>query len=267
MYCTCGKQGNGYTVAMLDGEPQWDLWVCANCLKPSQMVFRKLTNMYAPYGAKACLSVSGRRDGIFEIRWAMEDGTRKTTLEFHPYPRKMDMNAGDSLLRRTWELLDSKVDIILAEPEGPGDNALQAEARDRAKYEARGIAEALAIHMQPFLTSADAVVKEAVKRHKNRLAGITDYDTPGLSEHLWDPMRNWDGSERTKIAKPRSKPAAAPKKTAPPKPKVDAKSTKTLSPEEADGIKEAVGSGMFGKEEVASMFGVSLETLEQALAS
>lgn len=265
MYCTCGKQKDGYTVALLDGEPQWGCWVCANCHKLSQTVFRKLTNMYAPFGAKACLSVYGRANGISEIRWAMEDGTRKTTIEFHPYPRKVDMNAGESLLRRTWELLDSKVDIILAEPNGPGDNALEAAARERARYEARGIAETLAIHMKPFFESADDIVKEAVKRHKARKAGAA-HETPGLAEHLWDPNTNWDGTPRVKVAEPKSRtrPVAAPKKAAP---KVDNTSTKQLTPEEADGIREAVASGMFSKEDVASMFKVSLATVEQALAS
>lgn len=262
MYCTCGKQGSaGYTVAMLDGEPQWDFWVCSNCRLPASMVFRKLTNMYAPYGAKACLSACGRTDGITELRWAMEDGTRKTTIEFHPYPRKVDMNAGESLLRKTWELLDSKVHVILREPNGPGDNAIEAADRERARIEARGVAEVLAIHMKPFLTDTDDVVKEAVKRYKAKQAGER-HETPGLSEHLWDPNTNWDGSPRVKVASPKSRPAAKPAT----RPKVDSASTKTLSSEEAEGIKSAVESGMFTKEDVAGMFKVSLATVEAAIA-
>lgn len=259
MYCTCGKSGDGFEVAKLDGAPQWDLWVCARCHKPSQMVFRKLTNMYAPHGALALLSSVGRRDGISEIRWAMGTNERKTTLEFHPYPRKVDMEAGESLLRKTWELLDKKVDVILAEPKGPGDNAIEADNRERARNEARGVAETLAILMQPFLTSADDVVKHAVKRHKARAAGTT-HETPGLAEHLWDPNTNWDGTPRVPVAALKTRPKASVASKPP------AKGGKSLTPEEAAGIKDAVESGMFSIEDVASMFKVSIATVESALS-
>jgi hypothetical protein len=170
------------------------------------------------------------------------------------------MTEREPLIYLTWELLMSKVKVILAEPNGPSDNAIEADARERARYEARGIAEVLALQMKPFMESADHVVKCAVKAHKD-----PEFDVPGLAKFLWDPMHNADGSLRTPVAAPKSsrpKPAARPK----PKPAVDNKSTRKLSPEEAEGIKDAVSSGMFTKEDVASMFKVSLATVEEAIA-
>ncbi len=168
------------------------------------------------------------------------------------------MTQVEPLLYLTWEHLMKKVATILREPNPPSDNAIEASERERAKYEARGIAEVLAIQMKPFMESADHVVKCAVAKHRD-----PSFEVPGLGEHLWDPMKNPDGSDRVPISQPRSAPRAAPK---PARPKVNNASTKTLTDKEREGIKEAVSSGMFTEEDCASMFGVSLATVKQALA-
>lgn len=170
------------------------------------------------------------------------------------------MTETEPMIFKTWELLMSKVKVILAEPAGPSDNALEAEARERARYEARGIAEVLAILMKPFMESPDHVVKCAVRAYKD-----PSFEPPGLGLHLWDPMMNPDGTPRTSVAAPKQRTPATPKPAVKSKPKPDNSSTKTLSAEEAEGIREAVSSGMFSKEEVAIMFKVSIPTVEAAL--
>lgn len=167
------------------------------------------------------------------------------------------MTETEPLIYLTWELLMSKVQIIMDN----GDGSVVVMARQaEAKYQARGIAEVLAIQMKPFMESADHVVKCAVKKYKD-----PEFEVPGLGAHLWDPMMNPDGTPRISLSAPkpaRSKPVI---KT-PSKPKVDNTSTKKLSAEEAAGIKEAVSSGMFSKEDVAAMFKVSLTTVEEAIS-
>ena len=211
-----------------------------------------------PTGTRALLHANGLANGQTILTWQTANG-KTDTVEFKTYPRRFFVHT-EPLIFQTWELLMSKVKIILTEPENPIPNVLEAMARERAQSEARGIAEVLAILMKPFLSEPDEVVRAAVKSFRE-----PDYQVPGLGVHLWDPTRNPDGSLRTPTAEPKIKttPAMKPK----PVPKVDNKSTRTLSPEEAAGIKEAVSSGMFSKEDVAAMFKVSMATVEKAVAT
>lgn len=259
MWCRDGA--DSYTVNIFDGQPNWDLWVCSKCLKPSRMVFEKATSMRAPKDATALLAVFGKDNGISEITWATSRG-RLITLEYAPYPMKVGMTSGAALLQNMWMLLDSKVDRLMAEPNGVADNAIEAEERQRAKYEARGIAEALAILMQPFLADADAVVREAIKRHKARKAG-TEYETTGLAETLWDPQTTWDGKPR--VIPSANTPAKKRSQAVPLRTKTTKK--RTLSAEELKGIRDALDSGMFDKAGVADMFKMSMDDLESALSA
>lgn len=204
------------------------------------------------------ISHVGKANGQSIHRWVKPGEVFVETIEYSTYPRRVRVNSTEPLVFSIWALLMTKVEIILRPPTGPGDNALEADARERARLEGRGIAETLAILMDPFVESANAVVKHAVAKHND-----PSYEVPGLGEHLWDPNMNPDGSPRQPVAQPKKKTEARPK---PAKAVVNNASTKKLTPEEAEGIREAVGSGMFTKEDVAAMFKVSLATVESALA-
>lgn len=255
MWCTDGA--TSYTANIFEGKPNYDLWVCSKCLKPSRLVFQKVTSMRAPKDATALLAVFGRVDGVNEITWATPRG-KVTTLELAPYPMKVDMNPGQELLLKTWTLLDSKVDIILSEPNGAGDNVIEAENREQAKYEARGIAEVLALYMKPFYEKADDIVREAVARHKAKVAG-EERDTPGLAEAIWNPQTTWDGKPRQLPSA--STPSTRAKKRTPARPKP----TRNLSPEELEGIRAALDSGMFDLAGVADMFKMTPAEVQSAL--
>lgn len=221
-----------------------------------------------PKNARAVLHAVSHRNGQSVITWAVGDQntserTKLDTANFYPWPRRNPMSDTEPLLYLCWNQLMSKVEIILAENLDPWktDTDPVEKIRERAKYEARGQAELLATLMKPFMDDADQVVKAAVKKYKE-----PDYEVPGLGEHLWNPMLNPDGTPRTPVATPKTKTKTA--ITAPKsKPKVDNKSTRKLSADEAEGIKSAVDSGMFSKEDVASMFKVSIATVEAALSS
>lgn len=226
------------------------------------------TILRGPRGAAGPLSSHIAQNGQSITRWAMPDHEIVETVNFRPYPKVIPMAETEPLLFKTWELLMSKMPDVMKSDVDPWDPEA-IEKQKQAKYEARGIAETLAILMKPFMdppegskrSAADMVVSWAVKYYKDNTVKV-----PGLGLHLWDPFKNADGTDRVKIADPDArKPAvkAAPKAG----PKVDNKSTKKLTSEEAEGIKEAVSSGMFSEAEVASMFKVSLETVRQAVSS
>ena len=210
-----------------------------------------------PVNARALVHAEVLRNGQHLLTWSCgpQDGderTHVTTVEFFPWPRRFPMTETEPLIHLTWKLLMSKVEII-------NDSSVMEPTRTVAQNQARGIAEVLAIQMKPFLESADDVVRAAVQFYKDPY-----YVVPGLGEHLWNPRYNPDGSERVPLAAPRKAPEARPK--AAPKPRVDNKSTVKLTDKEREGVKEAVSSGMFSKEDVASMFKVSLAEIESALA-
>jgi hypothetical protein len=240
MWCRCGKQ-KSFTAKKVDGEFNYEFWVCSNCDKPSLQVFQKVTGMYAPKSAEALLSVNCRYDGIHELRWALADKSRATTLSYHPYPFKQfedeEMNVGRHLLLETWQLLDSKVNLIME------DTLNAAPEKSAAKNEARGIAEVLAMFMKPFFESADDIVREAVKRHK----GGPDHETPGLAEKLWSPHTKWDGTpfDENKQKKSKSK----------------------LSDSDVQSIKDGIASGILDEKACASIFKVSIDEIKSVLSS
>lgn len=218
----------------------------------------------APRPFAAPLRAEGQRNGQWFNSWSTADG-KIQTVEYKTYDRKIPMTSDEPLIFSVWMLLMNKVAIILTEPVGPFDNDLQAADRERARNEARGVAETLAILMDPFMnppegskrSAADTVVSHAVKRFKDPA-----HEVPGLADHLWDPSKNYDGSDRVEISSPKAKPIARPK----PSQVVDNKSTKEPDADEIAGMKFGLDSGMFTKEQVCSTFGVSMETLERVLA-
>jgi hypothetical protein len=199
-----------------------------------------------PADAAALLHADARSTGIHELAWATPRG-QVQTIEYHPYPRKIPMTHPEPLLFSLWDLLQSKVSVIVdAQP----TSDMEQQGLLTAKAQARGIAEALAILMKPFMENADAVVRHAMKYYKDNT-----HEVPGLGLHLWDPMFNADGTPRTPIASP---PVARTRTAikAPPKP--------NLSPADVEFIKSA--KDMFSTEDLAGMFKVSESVIEATLA-
>jgi hypothetical protein len=244
------------------GSPALRWWFCLRCNNFSHAHQEVQPVIRAPRkDTVGPLSSQGKVNGQWINTWATPEG-KVQTVEVKPYARKVPMSSSDPIVYTVWQHLMTKVAVILAPTEGPGDNAIQAQRREQARYEARGVAETLAVLMNPFMETADDVVRHAVKKYKE-----PDHEVPGLAEHLWDPSKNYDGSERVKVASPRSKPVARPK--AAPRPasqNVDNHSTKEPSPEEVDGIKFALDSGMFSKEQVCTTFGISMATLNRVMS-
>lgn len=247
--CHCGpKFTKGHKAPAPADFQAKEVWICATCGNPSHAIQEVIRVVRGPADANALLHAVLKRDGASITTWSTPRG-KVDIIEYITYPRKVAVEHTEPRIFTVWNLLMDKVSIILAEPKGAGDNALEAEIREQARKEARGIAEALHILMQPFMSSTDAVVKAAVKKYKE-----PDYEVPGLGTHLWDPLKNADGSWRTPVSEPKAKPRAVPKK-----------SKTKLDPGAVAGIKEALASGMFDKPTVAEMFKVSMETLEEAL--
>lgn len=251
MYCTCGKQGKaGYTASKeLDSDEfNYDLWVCANCLKPSRLIFENICAMLTPRNAISMLGAHGGADGIWTCVWSMPDGTRKTTMHYSPYPRIAPdmMDQGRGYLLQLWKLLDEKCQVIMKYD--PLDNMIKATAREHAQHEARGLSEAISILMYQFYPTANDVVKESVRRFKARESD-TEYESPGLAESLWDPKSRFRGTTFEKV------------------PSANLKAGKALTPEEIQGIKDAVKSEMFTEADMASMFKVSVTQIREAVAS
>jgi hypothetical protein len=106
------------------------------------------------------------QNGQHLIEWR-RNGQTIQTVEYRPYPKKIPMAQTEPLLFTIWTQLMAKVDTILKPPAGPSDNSIEAAAREQARHEGRGMAEALAIIMQPFLSTPDEVVRAAVKKYKD----------------------------------------------------------------------------------------------------
>lgn len=186
MICRCSKRVRGYAPTYHDiTGKQTDLWVCAECNKPTRLVFQSMTQSLAPRGATVLLSAHKKQDGTSILRWRA-NGQTVETLTFYPYPRKVEQVSYDrdsSPLVAMWKLLDAKVYQLMAE---------RAKGNDITAYQfgARGVAESIYLLMGDFYADADAVVREAVARHK---AFVRDeqHDTPGLAEELWQPTERW----------------------------------------------------------------------------
>lgn len=189
-------------------------------------------------GPKGAILRSAQTDllGITTLRWSNDI----ETIEFKPYPRsdRMDESQTEPLLFSLWRLLDEKVD------------ALMDASSPESKAAARGLAEGIQLLMVKFYPTPDAVVKEAVARYKARKADV-HHESPGLGEHLWNPLYNADGSPRTFT------PSATPAKSAPvARPKRSSLSAGTVS-----GIKGFLQAGLESAD-IAKMFNVSVADVD-----
>lgn len=204
------------------------------------MVLEGLTAMRGPNDAIALLSVHGKVSGVYEIRWRCKSGI-KTTLEYHPYPRKVDMNNGRELLLNMWQMLDATVNEIHDE---------LTPLQEYNKGRARALCEVIHSLMPQFYESADDVVREALARFKDRINFI-EHETPGLGEKYWDPNARWDGTP------------------------YGVKSTTTVTKKKASGnlipppavvsVKNGITSGMFTVEQIANMYNMHSHEVKEQL--
>ena len=244
MYCLCKRGKDSGFTAMHEkdasGKPiantfNYDFWVCAECLRPTRMVFSKLTNNYAPLGASSIVSVYGRADGTNLLTWHTDHG-KVQTLSFHSYPfmEVNGMDQGRNHLLTLWQKLDAEIDTIRSlSPEHP--------AVEVNKVRATTLAEVIQQLMHMFYADTNAVLAESMNRWEARQQG-RQHESPGLAESYWDPTLR--GAAAT---------VERNKQTIAPKP---------LDPQKAAFVKHSLESGAMSPEELAKMFGVSIEVIK-----
>ena len=242
MYCSDGGK-SGFT-----RQTDSDLWVCADCLLPTRMVFAKMTNGRVPRNAKWIASVFGRITGVNEVTFVLEDNSQVTCLYYHPYPKKVDMNSPRDLLGEMWHDLDNTVDRIRS------GNEITTEY---LKAYANGIAVCLQKIMYKFYPDVASVSKEALERALARERGETR-ESPGLAESIWDPNTRWDGTpysvENEARARAGKKVAVAPKA-----------SGNSIPATAVEGVKNAIASGMFTVKQVATTYSMTEPEVREQL--
>lgn len=140
----------------------------------------------------------------------------------------------EQFLRDIWGQLDLRVNDIMGEepPDDPG-------FKERARYEARGLAVALAVLMPPFFYKPDEIAREAKKRWDERAIGNDSYETPGMGRLRLKPP-------------PTEYTTAGLRKT-------DTSVQTTLDDQTKAGIKAALESGLFTDKQLASTYSVTEE--------
>lgn len=187
MYCVCTRgHGEGYSAP-----DEGDVWVHAVCRQIPRYVFDRITNMRVPYHAKSVRSVISASTGHNYVTFHMEDGTKTEVVFYHPYPFKdAPVTEQRDVLYKFWIDLDTCIDRINAGA-GPMYGTMEHEAD---KVRARTYCEMLAYLMHKFYADSNAVGHEAMARYDARQKGVTDHQTPGLAEALWDPRTRFDGT-------------------------------------------------------------------------
>lgn len=196
---------------------------------------------------------------IFRIVEKTEEAGLRA-LSFHKCPYKggetrispyVSMNA----VIESWDKLDAAV-IELLEGNWPdqADGSPHPE-RIRLKGVCRGMAELLALYMKPHFETADQISAEAAKRYKARKAG-EEYTTPGLTPQTF-------GQPRTREWKEGINKSSTPAKSAPTKIAV----TDRFKPTELAAIKAAHEMGMMNVTELAKMYKVTEDVIQEVIAS
>lgn len=201
-----------------------------------------MSNLMAPRDAVTWLSENVRLDGISEIRWAMPNGEKKVTVQ---------MSAGPTLLQRTWDLLDAKVNFIM------DDSLNAAPEKERAKYEARGIADVLAMFMVPHFATSDDIVREAMRRYKAREAGDTEYETAGLGSRRYEPP--------AAVVMARADEARKPAKTKTRAPSTPRATGKKIPDAAIETSLKGIQSKMFTPAQIGSMYGMTAAEVKAQL--
>lgn len=99
---------------------------------------------------------------------------------------KVAWSVTKTLVEQMWDKLDTEMDWI----KGHHDPETQAWTFDPEsgprKVRARAIAECIQIFMTPFFETANEVAAEAARRHKARVEGDKEYETPGLGSRRYE---------------------------------------------------------------------------------
>lgn len=243
--CSCGRNFSFENAHKEPAPPDWqnrEVWVCNICQKIHHAVQDEVAVVRGPENARQLAHALSQKNGQHILTWSIgstssKDRSKVQTVEFFPWPRRFPMTETEPLIFKTWELLMEKVSWIMREDY---DETFKAQA----KHQARGIAEVLAILMKPFIESADDVVRHAVEYHKDN-----SYEVPGLGLHLWNPLKNPDGSDRTPVASPRSNKTTA---TAAPK-----RTGNKIPLSAVDGVAGAINVGMFTVAQVAKTYNMT----------
>jgi len=149
---------------------------------------------------------------------------------YHP---EASMAGGPTLVQQMWDLLDARTAELMKPV--PDEEILTTRGQ------ARGIAQCLALFMQPHFSTADDVVREAVKRYKAKQEG-TDYETPGLGSRSLESPPLFIAPRRTGTA---TKKAANP------------------SVSDADKASILKAKGVFPADDLAKIYKVSVEVINQ----
>ena len=172
-----------------------------------------------------------RTDGVCEKTYRLPDGSKRTIFDIKVPEDKTRM----TLIGQMWDELDRVTEPLA-----------QGQGTDYDKGYARGVAAMLAMFMVPHFTTADEIVREAVKRYKAKAAG-EEYETPGLGSRRMEPP---PGSESKYKVPATAKPYTR---------KVEVK----LGEQQQKAIKFAKESGMFTVEVLAKTYGVSVAVINQ----
>lgn len=164
-----------------------------------------------------------------------------------------------SILEDLWDELDKTYDTLSRE-HGP-------IPQENLKGRARGIAFAIKLMSKPYFETIEDVVKEAVKRKHIRDGAKPWEPTPGYKFNPPPPGTITRSAPMVEAPKERmgTSRGTNPNTGRPSRRGYEKK--KDLPAEAIAGIKQAVESGMFTEESVASIFKVTPEQVKQALAS
>jgi len=187
VYCVCTSgHKEGYSAP-----DEGDVWVHAVCRLTPRYVFDRITNMRVPYHAKSVASVFSMATGHNYVTFHMEDGTKTEVVFYHPYPFKdAPMTEQKDTLYKFWIDLDSVIDAIKM----PGNDSTDSTHVELAKIRAKTLAEVLAYLMHKYYEDGTAVLRESQARWTARQQGVTDHQTPGLAEAIWDPATRHNGT-------------------------------------------------------------------------
>lgn len=171
MYCDCGKAEASGVWYDLTGQTN-QLQVHPKCRKPHRLYFERFTAMRAPRDANALIHLFSRRDGVSEITFACNNGSKKMVEVLGTQP--------DAVLKM-WELLDDAMDHIM-EPDGDREMTIAWKSR------ARTLATCISLCMPTHYPDADAVAVEAKLRYESGdEEGNVTRESPGLADDLYVP--------------------------------------------------------------------------------